>query len=78
MVSFNVLSLLSDLPSWLNLFGYDINKMLGSVYTNQMVYRPAATISGTQLAPELGVMSGLQCIVEKVITSSISFWSPCL
>ncbi|KFB41453.1 AGAP011034-PA-like protein [Anopheles sinensis] len=57
---------MNDLRSWLKLFGYDVAKMQGSRYTKDMIYRPAATIKSPQLAPDFGVMSGLQCIVEKV------------
>ncbi|XP_053675682.1 teneurin-m [Anopheles nili] len=57
---------MNDLRSWLKLFGYDVTKMQGSQYTRDMIYRPAATIKSPQLAPDFGVMSGLQCIVEKV------------
>uniref|UniRef100_A0A182PSB1 Teneurin-2 n=1 Tax=Anopheles epiroticus TaxID=199890 RepID=A0A182PSB1_9DIPT len=57
---------MNDLRSWLKLFGYDVTKMQGSRYTGDMIYRPTATIKSPQLAPDFGVMSGLQCIVEKV------------
>lgn len=63
---FLIFFLLTDLPSWLKLYGYDVNSMLGSVYTPKMVYRPNADISSPQLSPEFGVISGLECIVEKV------------
>ncbi|XP_055596104.1 teneurin-m isoform X3 [Uranotaenia lowii] len=57
---------MNDLKSWLRLFGYDMTKMQGSKYTKDMIYRPKAMIKSPQLAPDFGVMSGLQCIVEKV------------
>ncbi|EDS38435.1 odd Oz protein [Culex quinquefasciatus] len=57
---------MNDLKSWLRLFGYDVTKMQGSTYTKDMIYRPNAMIKSPQLAPDFGVMSGLQCIVEKV------------
>ncbi|XP_021710866.1 teneurin-m isoform X5 [Aedes aegypti] len=57
---------MNDLKSWLKLFGYDVTKMQGSKYTKDMIYRPKAMIKSPQLAPDFGVMSGLQCIVEKV------------
>ncbi|XP_052130020.1 teneurin-m isoform X6 [Frankliniella occidentalis] len=57
---------MTDLQSWLNLFGYDINSMLGSLYTSSAVYHPVASVRNTQLAPEFAVMSGLQCLVDKV------------
>ncbi|KAL7287031.1 hypothetical protein TKK_0018763, partial [Trichogramma kaykai] len=57
---------MTDLTSWLKLYGYDISSMLGSEYTKQMVYQPTATITSPQLTPDFGVMSGLQCIVDRV------------
>lgn len=57
---------MTDLNAWLKLFGYDLRKMQGSKYTNDLVYSPQATIKSSQLAPDFGVMSGLQCIVDKV------------
>ncbi|XP_058456897.1 teneurin-m isoform X2 [Malaya genurostris] len=57
---------MNDLKSWLRLFGYDVTKMQGSKYTKDMIYKPNAMIKSPQLAPDFGVMSGLQCIVEKV------------
>lgn len=57
---------MTDLPSWMRLYGYDTDKMLGARYAADMIYRPTATISAPQLNPDLGVTSGLQCIVDKV------------
>lgn len=57
---------MTDLKSWLKLFGYNLAKMQGSKYTEDMIYKPQYTIESNQLAPDFGVMSGLQCIVEKV------------
>jgi RHS repeat-associated protein len=57
---------MTDLPSWLKLYGYDIEAMLGSEYTKRMVYQPSATITSPQLTPDFGVMSGLQCIADRV------------
>ncbi|CAH1394248.1 unnamed protein product [Nezara viridula] len=57
---------MTDLGSWLKLYGYDINNILGSVYLKKMVYRPAAKVTSPQLAPDFGVMSGLQCIIDKI------------
>lgn len=57
---------MTDLASWLKLYGYDISTMLGSEYTKQMVYQPSATVTSPQLTPDFGVMSGLQCIVNRV------------
>lgn len=57
---------MTDLKSWLQLYGYDINKMLGSEHIGNMIYKPQATVSAPQLAPDFGIMSGLQCIVDKV------------
>lgn len=57
---------MTDLQSWLSLFGYNINSMLGSLYTSNAVYHPVASVQNTQLAPEFSVISGLQCLVDKV------------
>ncbi|KAK2581810.1 hypothetical protein KPH14_002280 [Odynerus spinipes] len=57
---------MTDLASWLKLYGYDISSMLGSEYTKQMIYQPTAMITSPQLTPDFGVMSGLQCIVNRV------------
>nr|CAD7592846.1 unnamed protein product [Timema genevievae] len=57
---------MTDLPSWLRLYGYDIDNMLVSSYTARMVYQPQARVTSPQLSPDFGVMSGLQCIVDKV------------
>ncbi|XP_076290025.1 teneurin transmembrane protein Ten-m isoform X6 [Lasioglossum baleicum] len=57
---------MTDLASWLKLYGYDISAMLGSEYMKKMVYQPSATITSPQLTPDFGVMSGLQCIVDRV------------
>ncbi|XP_020281909.1 teneurin-m isoform X3 [Pseudomyrmex gracilis] len=57
---------MTDLASWLKLYGYDISAMLGSEYTKQMVYQPSAVVTSPQLTPDFGVMSGLQCIVNRV------------
>lgn len=57
---------MADLDSWLKVFGYDLKKMQGSKYTKDRVYVPHATIKSPLLAPDFGVMSGLQCIVEKI------------
>lgn len=56
----------SDLESWLQLYGYEVSKMLGAQYIERQVYQPSARVTSQQLAPDFGVMSGLQCIVEKV------------
>lgn len=57
---------MNDIESWLKLFGYDLHKMQGSKYTQDQIHIPQATIKAPQLAPDFGVMSGLQCIVDKV------------
>ncbi|XP_026674472.1 teneurin-m isoform X7 [Ceratina calcarata] len=57
---------MTDLSSWLKLYGYDISAMLGSEYMKQMVYQPNAMVTSPQLTPDFGVMSGLQCIVNRV------------
>lgn len=55
-----------DLNSWLKLYGYDIGNMIGSSYTRNQLHQPSAKVSSPQLAPQFNVVSGLQCIVEKV------------
>ncbi|CAL7949137.1 unnamed protein product [Xylocopa violacea] len=57
---------MTDLDTWLKLYGYDINAMLGSEYMKRMVYQPSVMITSPQLTPDFGVMSGLQCIVNRV------------
>ncbi|XP_075234226.1 teneurin transmembrane protein Ten-m isoform X2 [Lycorma delicatula] len=61
-----VINYMTDLKSWLELYGYDLTNMLGSLYTHKMIYQPNAKVTSPQLAPDFGVMSGLQCIVSKV------------
>ncbi|XP_072158624.1 teneurin-m isoform X3 [Bemisia tabaci] len=55
-----------DLNSWLKLYGYDVEAMLGSAYTSKMIYQCNSKVHSPQLAPDFGVMSGLGCIVDKV------------
>jgi len=55
-----------DLNSWLKLYGYDIGNMIGSSYTRTQLHQPSAKVSSPQLTPQFNVVSGLQCIVEKV------------
>ncbi|XP_060530352.1 teneurin-m isoform X2 [Cylas formicarius] len=57
---------MTDLQTWLKLYGYDIEKMLGFRYITNQIYKPKATVTAPQLAPDFGIMSGLQCIVDKV------------
>ena len=57
---------LLDLNSWMQVYGYSTKSMLGSAYLHDMVQQPMTQISSPQLAPDFGLMSGLQCIVEKV------------
>ncbi|TMW52843.1 hypothetical protein DOY81_002074 [Sarcophaga bullata] len=54
-----------ELESWLQLFGYDLNNMQSSKYTKKAQYNPQASIKSHTLAPDFGVISGLECIVEK-------------
>ncbi|XP_069968168.1 teneurin-m isoform X2 [Bactrocera oleae] len=54
-----------DLESWLQLFGYDLRNMQSSKYTKDAQYVPQISIKSNTLAPEFGVISGLECIVEK-------------
>ncbi|KAF4528732.1 hypothetical protein B566_EDAN008998 [Ephemera danica] len=62
----NELFLTADLPSWLNLYGYDVSNMMGSSYTSRSVYMPKSSVTSSQLSPQFGVISGLQCIAEKI------------
>lgn len=48
------------------MYGYNTNDMLGSAYMQEMIPKPTAQINSPQLAPDFGLMSGLQCIVDKV------------
>ncbi|XP_018579833.1 teneurin-m isoform X3 [Anoplophora glabripennis] len=57
---------MTSLKSWLQIYGYDIEKMLGSQYISKLVYRPQAVVTAPQLAPDFGIMSGLQCIIDKI------------
>lgn len=57
---------MTDMKSWLQLFGYDLKKMQGSKYAKDMIHLPQAMIKSSTLAPDFGVMSGLECIVDKV------------
>ncbi|XP_013175096.1 PREDICTED: teneurin-3 isoform X2 [Papilio xuthus] len=57
---------MTNLGSWLQLFGYDMKKMMGAKYITDMVFQPMTSVTAPQLAPDFGVMSGLQCIIEKV------------
>lgn len=56
---------MTDLNSWLKLYGYDIGNMIGSSYTRTQLHQPSAKVSSPQLTPQFNVVSGLQCIVEK-------------
>ncbi|CAB3368884.1 Hypothetical predicted protein [Cloeon dipterum] len=57
---------MADLASWLTLYGYDVSQMMGSSYSSRSVYRPSAMVTSSQLMPQFGVISGLQCIAEKI------------
>ncbi|KAJ8911461.1 hypothetical protein NQ315_013565 [Exocentrus adspersus] len=57
---------MTNLKSWLQMYGYDIDRMLGSQYISKLVYRPQAVVTAPQLAPDFGIMSGLQCIIDKI------------
>ncbi|XP_034122541.1 teneurin-m isoform X4 [Drosophila guanche] len=54
-----------DLDAWLQLFGYDLDNMQSTRYTKLAQYTPQASIKSNTLAPDFGVISGLECIVEK-------------
>ncbi|CAG9563228.1 unnamed protein product [Danaus chrysippus] len=57
---------MTNLASWLQLYGYDLNKMMGAKYITDMIFQPKTSVTAPQLVPDFGVMSGLQCIIEKV------------
>ncbi|XP_073967241.1 teneurin transmembrane protein Ten-m isoform X2 [Choristoneura fumiferana] len=57
---------MTNLASWLQLYGYNLHKMMGSRYITDMIFQPMTSVTAPQLAPDFGVMSGLQCIIEKV------------
>ncbi|XP_063375090.1 teneurin-m isoform X4 [Cydia amplana] len=57
---------MTNLGSWLELYGYDLSKMMGSRYIADMIFQPITSVTAPHLAPDFGVMSGLQCIIEKV------------
>ncbi|XP_063380055.1 teneurin-m isoform X4 [Cydia fagiglandana] len=57
---------MTNLGSWLELYGYDLSKMMGSRYITDMIFQPITSVTAPHLAPDFGVMSGLQCIIEKV------------
>ena len=59
-------STFKDLNSWMLVYGYNTKDMLGSAYMQDMIQKPTAQINSPQLAPDFGLMSGLQCIVDKV------------
>ncbi|XP_048481184.1 teneurin-m isoform X4 [Plutella xylostella] len=57
---------MTNLASWLQLYGYDLTKMMGSKYITDMIFQPMGSVTAPMLVPDFGVMSGLQCIIEKV------------
>ncbi|XP_065204844.1 teneurin-m isoform X4 [Planococcus citri] len=57
---------MTDLNSWMLVYGYNTRDMLGSAYMQDMIQKPTAQINSPQLAPDFGLMSGLQCIVDKI------------
>lgn len=60
--------LLSDLHSWLRLFGVDMSKMMGSSYHDETVEKQeGGLLQAPQLAPSLSVISGLSCSTEDVL-----------
>ncbi|KAJ8984541.1 hypothetical protein NQ317_006827 [Molorchus minor] len=61
-----VINYMTNMNSWLKMYGYDIEKMLGSRYISKLIYKPQALVSAPQLAPDFGIMSGLHCIIEKI------------
>ncbi|CAB3228851.1 unnamed protein product [Arctia plantaginis] len=57
---------MTDLGSWLQMYGYDLNKMMGSRYITNMIFQPKVELTAPRLTPDFEVLSGLQCIIEKV------------
>ncbi|CAK1544761.1 unnamed protein product [Leptosia nina] len=57
---------MTSLSSWLQLYGYDLSKMMGAKYITDMIFTPKTSVTAPQLVPDFGVMSGLQCIIDKV------------
>ncbi|KAH9629055.1 hypothetical protein HF086_011318 [Spodoptera exigua] len=57
---------MTDLGSWLQLYGYDLNKMMGSRYITNMIFQPKVELTAPRLTPDFEVLSGLQCIIEKI------------
>ncbi|XP_049696807.2 teneurin-m isoform X7 [Helicoverpa armigera] len=57
---------MTDLSSWLQLYGYDLNKMMGSRYITNMIFQPKVELTAPRLTPDFEVLSGLQCIIEKI------------
>lgn len=66
---------MNDLSAWLQLFGYDLNKIQGSKYVDSLVYRPHETIQSQRNQKEFGVMSGLQCMLDKVSFGDWESWN---
>ncbi|XP_075972354.1 teneurin transmembrane protein Ten-m isoform X3 [Anticarsia gemmatalis] len=57
---------MTDLSSWLELYGYDLSKMMGSRYISDMIFQPKVELTAPRLTPDFEVLSGLQCIIEKI------------
>ncbi|ODN01413.1 Teneurin-m [Orchesella cincta] len=58
-------SRMTELSSWLLLYGYDLEKMMGQVYLKPQVLNPVIDLDG-HLAPEFGAVSGLDCMANTV------------
>ena len=56
---------LLETDDWLQLFGFDVKSMIGSVYTSQFLELNQVNNIEPMLQSDFKVMSGLQCIVEK-------------
>ncbi|XP_045480143.1 teneurin-m isoform X2 [Harmonia axyridis] len=61
----SLIDYMTDMESWLKIYGFNIQNIMGSEYIEKMIYQPKATIQSRQLAPEFGVISGLECIASK-------------
>lgn len=57
---------MTDLSTWLQLYGYDFNRMMGSKYITNMIFQPKLELTAPLLTPDFELLSGLQCIIEKI------------
>jgi teneurin len=65
------IGLMSDIKSWMQLLGYDLNRMQGSKYVTDIIQKPEFIVKSQQLSPKFGAISGLSNIIEKVRNISL-------